>query len=227
MAKKGSIYLQYGFYTKQQMEILTDKFKPKEFINDLFISGYGRQELDPLCVMCDINKIIQSYVDEVAYTSDDPGYFGILPQMLFGDHFEDNYRLTGKKRKFGTSGQAKIVGPYDKTFGFGISTGFRLSIEQIGFDKWTELIVKEFNLLQEHVKRGGDVIIPIPSYGELKQNSNLYFHNRTRKQIINHTLGTGNSMLPFSCRLFIQQQIDILKLYAKEVNTVQFQLFQE
>eukprot|EP00483_Globobulimina_turgida_P004710 UN04719 len=157
---KATIYLQYGFYTQHQMNIISSKFDDtlQKYVYKMLLFGYCRDRLNRIpYVIADIFEIYIDYYD-IKYTSDDLCYDG-FPKLLFGDHFHEKYRLSDMKRKrFG--GQSCVLGHYDKKYGYGITTGFKLDIYSVGFDKWTELILKEFDILKHNLLKKGDIIIP-------------------------------------------------------------------
>ena len=225
--RESTIYFQYGYYTKEQMHFLQNMWNTPQTVHKyttqlLFSStGLQREFGVSIPIPMEIATICGQYYCGKLYTSFDLNYYGLIPKLLFADHFNDKYRWNAVQRRFVKEGQSKVLGDYDKTFGFGICTKFKLNIYDIGFEKWAELMDTEFGILAHHLQCGGDVVIPIPSFKELKENRNLYFDQKTSMKVINHTLGTGIARLPFHFRKYIQSLINMLCEIADNTETVE------
>eukprot|EP01084_Bolivina_argentea_P118837 210798_1 len=198
---KGNIYFQYGHYTKSQIEIISAAFNDKfnQYPLSLLCVGYWRLN-GYLSVMNVVCHLCESYLD-IQYTSNKLYYDG-LPKLVFG-------------------GMLCVFSQYNNTFGYEITTSYK----NVGFDEWSKLIVKEFEVLRYNLLRNGDIVIPIPPYDELRKHHSLYHEDMKGKQVINHRIGIENESLPFRYRLFIQGQIDELKYYAMNISVVEQQLF--
>eukprot|EP01083_Nonionella_stella_P011053 31430_1 len=92
------------------------------------------------------------------------------PRVIFSDNYRDYQRKPNQKR-WDTGPQAKVVAPYDQSFGFPIPTRFENS-KAYGFilnDHNFKTLMREiFTKLDKHLRSGGDVIIPAPLEKELK-----------------------------------------------------------
>eukprot|EP01084_Bolivina_argentea_P237629 399320_1 len=139
------------------------------------------------------------------------------PMMLFGDNDVDHGRKYNVKRLH-YAGQAKVMGPYDRSLAYGIITMFyKLKVDK---DEFMKLMDKQFKVLQKHLLTGNDVIVPKPTGKDVSQNQNRYCDNG--KQIIFHNLGTGIAQLPFGYIEYIQYKIDELQKYARGAKTVKY-----
>eukprot|EP01084_Bolivina_argentea_P315289 546199_1 len=138
-------------------------------------------------------------------------------KMLFGDNDVDNRRGKNVKRLY-SAGQAKIMGPYDRSLAYGIITTFyKLKLDKGEFMK---LMDEQFKYLQKHLWNGNDVVVPKPPKKDVLQNKNRYCNNGT--QMIFHNIGTGIAQLPFDYIQYIQYKIDELHKYASGTKTVKY-----
>eukprot|EP01084_Bolivina_argentea_P234912 395443_1 len=118
------------------------------------------------------------------------------PKILFGDNYADKHRPMHIKYRSKSAGQSKVIGKYDRQYGFGIATTFD-NAKQYGFtfsDKNFKIMIQnEFKKLKKHLLCSGDVIIPYPTNKDLKEKPQKYFKdgNYTSNQLIFHNLGTG------------------------------------
>eukprot|EP01083_Nonionella_stella_P011070 31496_1 len=133
-------------------------------------------------------------------------HFDRAPRVVFSDNYCD-YQRKGHQKRLDTGPQAKVVAPYDRSFGFAIPTGFK-GANACGFinsdHNFNTLIRHLFTKLEAHLRRGGDVIIPSPTDRELTNSKwrNIYY--KKGKQVIFHNIGTA--MLNMDKRLFIQDK---------------------
>eukprot|EP01083_Nonionella_stella_P296473 1007190_1 len=149
------------------------------------------------------------------------------PRVVFSDNYCD-YQRKGHQKRLDTGPQAKVVAPYDRSFGFAIPTGFK-GANACGFinsdHNFNTLIRHLFTKLEAHLRRGGDVIIPSPTDRELTNSKwrNIYY--KKGKQVIFHNIGTA--MLNMDKRLFIQDKINKLRSIAascKVITSVNYKL---
>eukprot|EP00483_Globobulimina_turgida_P001356 UN01358 len=144
------------------------------------------------------------------------------PKFVFGDNYADKYRKSGVKRKaFG--GQSKVMGHYDRDFGFGVPTTFAKA-KAFGFIYNTHnfqcLMKQLFGELKNHISSGGDVVIPVPTNKDLKRAPTKY--KKGDEQFVFHNLGTGNSLLQIDELILVQEFIEDLKaLSSQSINCKQ------
>ena len=124
-------------------------------------------------------------------------------------------------------GQASVVGRYDRSYGFGITTTFYRFSNRPSLEDFEGMMKKEFNVVRRHLKRGCDVVIPCPTPSELQNMK--YYSPSTRRRVINHNLGTGIANLPFEFLYCIQKHInDCIENYCSNViNTTTYPLDDE
>eukprot|EP01083_Nonionella_stella_P248525 860325_1 len=138
------------------------------------------------------------------------------PRVVFSDNYRDFQRKPNAKR-WKTGPQAKVVAPYDRSFGFAIPTWFENS-KTYGFinndHNFKTLISRLFTKLDKHLRSGGDVILPAPLDKELNNRKWKSTYFQKGKQVIHHNIGT--SMLTKKQCLFIEEKIDALKLEASD-----------
>eukprot|EP01083_Nonionella_stella_P038131 103822_1 len=138
------------------------------------------------------------------------------PRVIFSDNYRDYQRKPNQKRlKVGP--QAKVVAPYDRSFGFPIPTRFDNS-NSYGFinnnHNFQTLIRRLFTKLDKHLRSGGDVIIPAPLESEVNNYKYKSMYFKKGKRVIYHNIGTA--LLKMDKLLFIQERIDELKLEASD-----------
>ena len=137
------------------------------------------------------------------------------PIMLFGDNNIDVNRDYNTPRTF-QYGQARVMGKYDKSIAYGITTYFHPNFNLITI--WTALssiwtgesvcktsIDSQFALLQKYLVAGFDIVVPSPSTQEVRQNRYTYC-NKDGQQVIFHNLGTGGARLSFTSLEYIQKK---------------------
>eukprot|EP01083_Nonionella_stella_P030686 84092_1 len=146
-----------------------------------------------------------------------------IPQMLFCDNFADSQRNKLKtKRKFYDQ-HSKLMGQYDISFGFGIPMFF--DKDNIpSDDQYKTLIISKFNALKRHLANGADIVIPKPSSTDFKAHRLRYF--RCGQQVIFHNIGSSDTSIPFDYIEYVQEQIHLLKKYAKHIQTVRYYGFE-
>merc|ERR1712087_729611 len=153
------------------------------------------------------------------------------PKVVFGDNDVDKNRISKSRQH--NAGQAEWVGPYDRSFGYGIVTTFyaqssekmhahsspfqgRQSPQKFTISAFRQQMNVQFAPLMTHLQSGHDVIIPAPSKEDLSgQNAGKYRN-------IGHNLGTGIANLPEAYLLCIQRKIEELKACARRVECIAF-----
>eukprot|EP01083_Nonionella_stella_P158897 517685_1 len=115
------------------------------------------------------------------------------PRVVFSDNYRD-YQRKSYEQRLVTGPQAKVVAPYDRTFGFSIPTRF-IGAKELGFinnDHNFQTLMREiFSQLEAHLRSGGDVIIPGPSRSDLKDRKWTDTYYKKGKQVIYHNIGTA------------------------------------
>ena len=136
------------------------------------------------------------------------------PLYVFGDNDIDKTRANGTERDM-MGGLAGVLGIYDKTVSFGVTTTFyRNRYVNNDFNAFKKIIDDDFDKLLKYIKYGHDIIVPSPNmqdlYGKYQKNYWKIVDNE-KKQVIFHNLGTGLAMIPFNYIEYIQKKVDILK----------------
>jgi len=136
------------------------------------------------------------------------------PLYVFGDNDIDKARVEGTERDM-IGGLAGVLGDYDNTVSFGItSTFYRQKEVNKDFKAFQEIMDRDFAVLSEYIESGHDVVVPSPNmqdlYGQYEHN---YWENvgGERKQVIFHNIGTGLARIPFEYIKYIQLKFDALK----------------
>ena len=133
------------------------------------------------------------------------------PKILFGDNDIDRNR-DDETLRVHNGGQAAILGKYDRTIGYGITTTY-YGDDMPTLHGFRMLMNEQFDGLKQCLLNGRDVIIPLPSNKDISRHGNDKFH-KYNKQIIYHKIGIGIAKLPFSYIEYIQNKIDQLTKYA-------------
>eukprot|EP01083_Nonionella_stella_P269982 913813_1 len=98
------------------------------------------------------------------------------PRVIFSDNYRDYQLRSHEKRMVKAGPQAKVLAPYDRSFGFAIPTRF-VNANAFGFvnsdQNFNALILHLFNNLVKYLRNGCDVIIPAPLDTELTHKRNL------------------------------------------------------
>jgi len=131
--------------------------------------------------------------------------------VLFGDNDVDNNRGLGIQRLH-KGGQAKVIGEYDRDFGYGIcTTWLRGTLPTLSVFK--TIMDCQFEPLKAHLAQGRDVIVPAPSKQDLR-------HSPVKYANIRHNLGTGIADLDDEYLLYIQTKLNCLGRYAAETKNI-------
>eukprot|EP01084_Bolivina_argentea_P076814 139258_1 len=128
-------------------------------------------------------------------------------KMLFGDNDEDKCRKRSKNRKH-FAGQASVMGKYDLTLAYGITTTFYKTKKN--YKQFQKTINKQFKSLKQHLVNGYDVIIPHPC------KTDKYY------QLFEHNIGTGIANLDTNYLRYIDNKIGELKQYASSIKYVDY-----
>eukprot|EP01084_Bolivina_argentea_P122699 217426_1 len=137
--------------------------------------------------------------------------------FVFGDNDMDKNRKKEEARQH-YGGQAKIMGEYDQTIAFGITTTFT---NQPSLLEFIDIINKEFKQLKKFLHCGRDLIVPAPTESDLQNQ--IYFYNG--KQIIFHNVGTGIAQLATEYLQYIQVQINSLQEYANNDDSIKMEYY--
>ncbi len=146
-------------------------------------------------------------------------------KILFGDNDVDKNRKANSTR-IGNGGQAKIIGKYDRSFAYGITTTFykmyynpsenRKCYEATNppdLQTFKNLMDTQFEPLKQHLNKGYDIWIPKPHITDIQNKRISYYSNG--KQVIYHNIGTGIANLPISHLLYIQSKINELTKHTR------------
>eukprot|EP01084_Bolivina_argentea_P122702 217435_1 len=128
------------------------------------------------------------------------------PIFVFGDNDMDKNRKKEEARQH-YGGQAKIMGEYDQTIAFGITTTFT---NQPSLLEFIDIINKEFKQLKHFISIGRDIIIP----GRDENDEN-----------IEHNIGTGIAQLATEYLQYIQVQINSLQEYANNDDSIKMEYY--
>eukprot|EP01084_Bolivina_argentea_P122700 217428_1 len=126
--------------------------------------------------------------------------------FVFGDNDMDKNRKKEEARQH-YGGQAKIMGEYDQTIAFGITTTFT---NQPSLLEFIDIINKEFKQLKHFISIGRDIIIP----GRDENDEN-----------IEHNIGTGIAQLATEYLQYIQVQINSLQEYANNDDSIKMEYY--
>eukprot|EP01084_Bolivina_argentea_P207525 354058_1 len=138
---------------------------------------------------------------------------GEFAYILFGDNDMDRQR-SNKRNRTHFGGQARILGKYDRRFGYGIITTFMKQTPNL--ERFKSVIDALFVPLQNHLSCGYDVVYTYPSERDLRTHRNrYYFHG---KQIIYHNIGTGIAFLSLTIHHieYIQFKLKELEKFASD-----------
>ena len=162
--------------------------------------GYTKKQLQYITTQCNGQEDIQK-----------------LAKMVFGDNDTNKTRSGGGDRKW-FSPQSAVMGEYDRSFTYGITIAFNSPTPN--FQNFKVLMDQQFNELQSHLIKGGDIVIPKALQQDINKNRKKYFKDGQQK--IFHNIGTDKTILPFNFMEYIQQKIGELRNYARDIITVDY-----
>ena len=139
--------------------------------------------------------------------------------------FEDNIPDKGNPNKARKhwDGQAKHIG--GNKWGFGIVTRYYRPHKRPDLNEFKHDKNLEFQELINHIKNGGDVIIPVADQDDINKNVKSYIHpsGQGKNGVIFHNLGTGIGELPFEYKYIIQTFIlNLIEISSETMVTSEY-----